>query len=232
MTTKARVVLLAAIFAVLIISVSYAALFLGSIEKREEPKLPINVACVGDSITEWSGYTVDLQAMLGDNYVVGNFGVAGATVSKAWSKPYTSQPAFQESKQFLPDVVIIMLGTNDAHTYQTTQGFAQDYETLVADYQALPGEQQIIIVAPPPIYDNDLELSDANLKQGVIPLIQKVADNMSLPVLDVNMAMTDHPEYFVDGVHPNSDGALTIATEVNEAITFEDYAAGPPSFAG
>jgi lysophospholipase L1-like esterase len=221
---------LAAGLAVLIISASYAALFLGKLENKTKPTQPINVACVGDSITEWSGYPADLQVMLGENYSVGNFGVAEAAVSKNWFKPYVNQSTFRESKEFQPSVVVIMLGTNDAHTYQSADNFATDYMNLISEYQTLPSNPRIVLVKPPPIYKNELELSDANLQEEVIPLIEQVADNMSLPVLDVNTAMTNHPEYFVDGVHPNSDGAITIATEVNEAITIEDYAAGPPSF--
>ena len=221
-------VLLAAVVVVLTISVSYASLFLANIGNNSKPSTPISVACVGDSITEWSGYPANLQAMLGENYSVGNFGVAESAVSTNWFKPYVKQSAFQDSMDFEPSIVIIMLGTNDAHKYQSTDSFANDYETLIADYQSLPGDQRIILVKPPPIYENNLGLSGTNLQEDVIPLIEQVADNMSVHVLDVNTALTNHPEYFVDGVHPNSDGAITIATEVSQAITLEDYAAGAP----
>ncbi len=215
--------MLAAGFAVLIISVSYAAVFLGNIEKQPQPKLPINVACVGDSITQWSGYTVELQALLGEDYTVGNFGVAEAAVSKDWFKPYTNQEAFQESKDFQPSIVIVMLGTNDAHTYQTSEDFADDYRDLVAEYQSLESEPQVLLVMPPPIYENNLELSGTNLEQSVIPSIEQVAEEFGLPTVDVNSALENHPEYFIDGVHPNSDGAIVIASEINEAIDFEHF---------
>lgn len=218
MTTKARAVLLAACFAVLIISVSYAALFFGSLQKQPEPQLPINVACVGDSITQWSGYTDNLQLMLGGNYSVGNFGVAEAAVSKNWFKPYKNQSAFQESLDFQPSIVIIMLGTNDAHTYQHGYGFANDYLDLISQYQSLDSEPTILLVTPPPIYENELELSGTNLDESVIPYIEQVAQNLSLPTVDVNSALENHPEYFIDGVHPNSDGAIVIASEINDAI--------------
>lgn len=221
-------VLLAALVVVLTISVSYAALFLANIGNNSKPSTPISVACVGDSITQLSEYPADLQTVLGADYSVGNFGVAGAAVSTNWYKPYVNESAFQASMDFAPSVVIIMLGTNDAHTYQSTDNFVNDYETLIADYQSLPGDQRIILVKPPPIYENNLELSGTNLQEDVIPLIEQVADNMSVHVLDVNTALTNHPEYFVDGVHPNSDGAITIATEVSQAITLEDYAADAP----
>jgi lysophospholipase L1-like esterase len=228
MATTAKAYLLAAGLAVLIISISYAAFFSGNQEKPSKQSVPISVACVGDSITEWSGYPVALQTMLGGNYSVGNFGVTGSTVSTNSSKPYVKQSVFQDSMDFEPSIVIIMLGTNDAHTYQSTDNFVNDYETLVADYQSLPGDQRIILVRPPPIYENNLDLSGTNLQEDIIPLIEQVAGNLNVPVLDVNTALTNHPAYFVDGVHPNSDGAIAIATEVSQAITLEDYAAGAP----
>jgi lysophospholipase L1-like esterase len=223
MTTTAKVALLAAVFAVLIISVSYAALFLGTIEEQPQPKLPINVACVGDSITQGSGYTTNLQVMLGENYSVGNFGVAETAVSTAWFKPYRNQSAFQESKNFQPSIVIIMLGTNDAHTYQTQGDFVDDYRDLVSEYTSLDSEPTVLLVKPPPIYENDLELSGTNLENGVIPSIDQVAAELNLVTVDVNSALENHPEYFIDGVHPNSDGAIIIASEINEAINFGYY---------
>jgi acyl-CoA thioesterase-1 len=218
MTTKARVVLLAACFAVLLVSVSYAALLLGSVEKQSQPKLPIKVACVGDSITELSGYTDNLQAMLGEDYNVGNFGVHGTAVSNDEFEIYRNQPAFQESKDFQPEIVVIMLGTNDAYMHQTNDNFADDYANLILEYEALDGEQTVLLVKPPPIYDNDLRLSGSNLQGIVIPSIEKVAENLSLPTVDVNSALENHPEYFIDGIHPNGDGAAVIASEVNDAI--------------
>ena len=213
-------VLLAAVLLVLTVSVSYAALFLANIGNNSKPSIPISVACVGDSITEWSGYPADLQTMLGDDYSVGNFGVAESAVSTNWYKPYMNQSAFQEAKDFLPSIVVIMLGTNDAHTYQSTDNFATDYEQLISEYQSLESKPRIYLVKPPPIYENELELSGTNLQEDVIPSIEQVADELSLPVVDVNSALTDHPEYFDDGVHPNSEGAMVIASEISDAITF------------
>ncbi len=188
----------------------------------------INVSCVGDSITQWSEYPTYLQNLLGKTYKVGNFGVAGSAVSTRWFKPYIEEPTFTDSKDFEPSIVVIMLGTNDAHTGLTKDNFVEDYEILISDYESLPGDQEIILVKPPPIYDNTLELNGTSLQEEVIPLIERVASDMSLPVVDLNSAMMNHPEYFPDGVHPNSDGAMAIANEIDQAILLGDYEAGPP----
>jgi acyl-CoA thioesterase I len=181
----------------------------------------IRVACIGDSITEWSHYPEELQKILGDGYEVVNFGVAGSAVTKDSDKPYMNQSAFQEAKDFQPKIVVIMLGTNDAKdvNYQNIGSFPTDYEDIISQYEALPDDQQIFLVVPPPIYNNTLGLNDANLEQGVIPKIEQVANNLDLPTIDVNTPLTDHSDYFDDGVHPNADGAEVIASTISDALT-------------
>lgn len=181
----------------------------------------VRVACVGDSITEGSGYPAELQAKLGTRYEVGNFGVSGSAVTLDSGKPYMNQTAFQLSKAFQPDIVIIMLGTNDARedNYVHIENFTDNYRRLVVEFQALRSEPQVWLVQPPPIYENDLNLLDSNLVQGVIPRIEQVAGELNLPTIDMHEVLASYPEYFGDGVHPSSEGALLIAGEINEAIT-------------
>ena len=115
-----------------------------------------------------------------------------------------------------------MLGTNDAHIQKFASNFSSDYKKLVSEYQTLPNNPRILLVKPPPIYDNELELSDANLDGYVIPGIDQVAYELGLPTVDVNGALANHPEFFEDGVHPNNKGAHAIAIKIIEAIDFED----------
>jgi lysophospholipase L1-like esterase len=53
----------------------------------------------------------------------------------------------------------------------------------------------------------------------IIPKIQQVASDLGLPVIDVYSPMLGHPEYFVDGVHPNYEGASVIAETIYQQIT-------------
>src|SRR3989339_2168821 len=68
---------------------------------------PIRVACVGDSITEGSGYPDKLQTLLGSNYNVRNFGVSGSTVSQHSTLPYIDQIEFRKAEDFNPEIVVI-----------------------------------------------------------------------------------------------------------------------------
>lgn len=193
------------------------ALLMGKLDSNPQP---IRVACVGDSITEGYGYPNELWRRLGAEYEVGNFGVGGSTISLRSYKPYMNQPAFRQAKEFLPHIVVVMLGTNDAisSVYQHADSLTEDYKQLIAEFQELPSKPQIWIVKPPPIFDNTLGPIDTNLEQGVIPKIEQVADELSLPLIDVHSALFNHADYFVDGVHPTSEGVEVIVNEVSEAL--------------
>jgi acyl-CoA thioesterase-1 len=198
--------------AVLIISLTFIVVFSETVTTR--------VACIGDSITKLSTYPNNLQNMLGASYNVREFGVSGSTVLSNSYNPYIDQNAFQRAKEFLPTIVVILLGTNDARedTYQSIENFVADYEQLVHEVQALESNPKIFLVKPPPIFDNELDLSNANLLEGVIPSIEQVANELDLTTIDVYTPLANHPEYFFDGVHPNNEGARLIASEIYKAI--------------
>ncbi|XHH07719.1 MAG: GDSL-type esterase/lipase family protein [Candidatus Bathyarchaeia archaeon] len=222
---KQAKVKVATILIMLILAISSLIIIIQLNSQTQIAAQVIRVACIGDSITEWSNYPQELQEMLGDGYVVGNFGVAGSAVTKNSDIPYMNQSAFQEAKEFQPDVVVIMLGTNDAKdfNFRYIYRFVDDYQELVNSYDTLPDDQEIFLVTPPPIYDNTLGLDNSYLEEGIIPNIEQIADDLDLPTIDVNSVMTDHSDYFKDGVHPNDEGAEVIANTINGAITQNDF---------
>ncbi len=110
----------------------------GSAANLNPAKAKIRIACIGDSITAGSGgtpYTTYLQSRLGSNYTVLNYGVGGTCAmddavigvgANAQPYCYKSRPAYQNSLNSKPDIVIIMLGTNDAKK----QNWYSDYPDL------------------------------------------------------------------------------------------------------
>ena len=180
---------------------------------------PIRVACVGDSITAL--YPYYLYMMLGSsNYTVGNFGVGGSTVSLDFDKPYMNQTAATNALNFAPNIVVIMLGTNDG--YLSTQqriNFTSDYATLIAKFQALPSKPRIYIATPPPAFNNTTGLDGAIVANDVMPLVKQTASQLGLPLIDMYTPLVNHPEDFLDGIHPNSQGAQVIAQVIFNAIT-------------
>lgn len=225
--TKAKRTLLAVGVVILIGASGLAPLFFGARGTIPTRGSLIRVACVGDSITDGSGYPETLQRMLGTDYYVGNFGVSGSTVLLISDRPYVNQTEHQRSKAFQPSIVIIMLGTNDAQTniHHSNGNFSTDYKKLISEYQALASNPEIWLVTPPPILENELDLKDLHLDQEIIPQIQQVANELDLPTIDVNTALTASTTYFFDGVHPNNEGAMCIATTICQAITFNDGSA-------
>jgi acyl-CoA thioesterase-1 len=185
---------------------------------------PTRVACVGDSITEGSGYPFQLHMMLGSNYVVGNFGVSGSTVSLDSTKPYMNESKFKEALDFNPDIIVIMLGTNDANSEITPNetGFDTDYSQLVWAFQQLEGKQLIWIVKSPPIFTLNSNYSNTILTTTFLPEIDNLSDQLNLPTVDIYGALNNHSEYFSDGIHPTYDGATVIAANIYDAITLPD----------
>jgi len=203
---------------VLLISLSIVATILEiSLNNTEK----VCVACIGDSITQGYGYPNKLQALLGANYTVENFGSSSSTVLLSTDKPYIYGVEFARAKEFQPDIAVVMLGTNDARTdyFKSVDNFVSDYLILIDELQALKSNPEIFLVKPPPLFNNCFSLENVNLLEGIIPRIEQIADEKGLPIIDVYSALENHPEYFQDGVHPNSEGATIIANELYKAIT-------------
>jgi acyl-CoA thioesterase-1 len=213
-----KTVLLATGVAIIIISASLLALYF---ENQKKSTNPIRVACVGDSITEITNYPADLQKMLGNRYKVENFGVVGATVLLNTDRPYLNQTAFQEASEFKPNIVIIILGTNDARSniFENSENFESDYRQLVFSFQNITSKPKIFLAMPPPIFNNTLDLISANLAQGIIPQIEHTANELGLPTINLYSRFIGNPNYFPDGVHPDSTGANLIAKEAYNSIT-------------
>jgi acyl-CoA thioesterase I len=221
MNTKIK--LLALGVAIIIVSLAITPTILQTVGYVGQPSR-IHVACVGDSITAGTEYTIDLWTLLGRNYVVGNFGDPGAGVSSFSDKPYMNQSAFQLALEFEPKIVIIMLGTNDAHKTlnETNADFISNYVKLVNEVQGLASKPKIWIVTPPPIFKNDANLSSQFIPQNVIPNIEQAANNENVSVIDVYTPLVNHGDYFLDGVHPDSDGSRAIATIIYGALNLKN----------
>jgi len=150
----------------------------------------ITVSCVGDSITVADGnecYPNQLAKLLGPGYNVTNRGVSGHTMLNSglcasgpggsWRRPclpassiskypctgncsYWATPEFQATLDASPDIITIMLGTNDAkycnwygppngHPSGAGTQFAADYVKMVKLFKALPSKPKVFVVLPP-----------------------------------------------------------------------------------
>ncbi|GMI28844.1 hypothetical protein TeGR_g1332 [Tetraparma gracilis] len=162
------------------------------------------IACVGDSITagscssgEPAFYPSQLQDLLDAEYGSGaynvtNFGESGATMQKKGDSPYWERASFPKLVAETWDIVVIMLGTNDAkdegsggpsnwqHDCATLADcvFAEDYKSMIDTVRSL-GNPDIYIMVPPPLMEDTIYGMNSTVINSVypslIPAIQ--ADN-------------------------------------------------------
>lgn len=208
-----------------LLSLLFATVFTAQAETAK-----IKVACVGDSITAGSGvkdpqkrYPTQLGQLLGDGYEVKNFGVGGATMIDDGNKPYKQQKAYQDALAFVPDIVVIKLGTNDskAMNWDTKKAnFTPSAKSLVESFQKANPKAKIYLCLPVPVIGvGNFGIRNEIVQPEIIPLIKQLATEMKLPVIDLYAALDGKPELFPDRVHPNDDGATIIAKTVFEALT-------------
>ena len=201
---------------------------IAEIQNRRKTGDPvIRIACVGDSITYGSGvenretnsYPAKLNAMLGSRFVVLNYGRSGATLSKVGDLPYWTTDEYREATASDPDVVIIQLGTNDTkpQNWRGKEAFKQDYKALCDHFRELKSKPKIWACLPVPVYGDQWGINAPKLDE-VIESIQEVTDREKIPVIDLNDALTGHPEFFPDKIHPNAKGADLMAKTVYQAI--------------
>lgn len=199
-------------------------------------KEPIRVACVGDSITEGVGasknnsYPAQLGRMLGDKWVVKNFGVSGATLLNHGDRPYQKQAAFKQALESQPDVVVIKLGTNDTkpQNWKFKDEFVADYKDLIRQFAQLPRKPRIFICHPAFVPGNGgYGITEAGVL-AEIPLLDQLAADEHWDVIDVHGALKDHPELLPDHVHPNDAGATVLAKTVFHALTGAEFTGPAP----
>lgn len=189
----------------------------------------IRVACIGDSITFGSGinnrlrnsYPAQLGKMLGEKWQVRNFGVGGATLLKKGDKPYWKQMAFEDVLAFNPHVVVIKLGSNDTkpQNWKFKDEFVGDYAAMIDRFEALPSKPRVWICYPAPAYPERWGISDARIKNEVIPRIAELARRKHVSIINLYTPLSGSPGLFPDQIHPNAEGAHVIAAEVYAALT-------------
>lgn len=234
---------------------------------------PIRVACVGDSITELGAclkkrsrkdalaeldsYVAQLSRLLGPAYEVKNYGISAMTLlkgglcgPKAKSKPcsYWNTSEFGAALESDPDIVTIMLGTNDAkrcNWYGPPNGsprgggvlFLSDYLDLLQTFSSLPSAPKLYIAVPPPLvpppkHPGDRPPFDMDgyvINDELLSLIPSVAvefsntQHVEIGVIDVWSALGGTKGYAnsamtCDGCHPEKAANAIIARSFATAI--------------
>ena len=222
----------------------FISLFLCSIFTLQAQETPVKkVVCIGNSITAGYGlsnpstqsYPAVLEGLLGSEYDVINLGVEGATLQKAGHKPYWDLPQYQKAKDTIPDIVILMLGTNDVRQRNIASGFnsttfKSDLKEMIAELAAIPSNPKIYLCTPSYVKTEFVEattpldyFNGTVLRNQVVPAIREVGKELNLSFIDF-YALTDGKsgsfyQSSSDKVHPSAAGAKILAEYAHKILT-------------
>lgn len=187
----------------------------------------IRVACIGNSITHGSGidmmdekgYPAQLQRLLGNGYLVKNYGVGARCMMSTSDHPYMNEQAWRDAKAFQPQVVVIKLGTNDSKDFQWNQSqYERDYQAMIDTLCSLPSKPAIYLCTPVKAFRDKWGITDSVIVNGVIPSIQKIARKNKLTLIDLHAVITDPKDMTADMIHPNEKGAGKMAGRIAEEL--------------
>lgn len=204
---------------------------------------PVRVTCIGDSITEGSNcaqatYSELLQLFLGDNYIITNAGRSGTTQLKQGLSnsltpaSYWDTTAWETALTSKPDIVTIMLGTNDAKTFNwegiqqnTGDFYALDYVDMINIIRSLDPIPDIYLMVPPPLYDPyPFSMNKTIINEIYSTLVRDISKVTNTKLIDIYSAFRDaemeDPDVLLtcDGCHPNDTGNMIIAKTIMSAI--------------
>ena len=197
------------------------------------------VVCVGDSLTHGAGryneaYPVFLQEYLGESTRVVNCGLDGANITGFGGHGKTHQyitltgtlyPQYKNSIIANPDIIVIMLGTNDATGWKDAEAtYYQEFCKLIESYQEqCPDAQIVLVVSPPTLNPNGYNIPNDVIKANVNPIQRQLAEEYELVSIDMRELFETHEggyeQFFVDdGVHFNVPGSQFVAQEVANVL--------------
>jgi lysophospholipase L1-like esterase len=189
----------------------------------------IRVACVGNSITEGNAmssklvdaYPPAMGRYLGAGYNVKNFGVSGRTMTKKGDFPIWKEPLFAQALSFNPNIVVILLGTNDSkpQNWIHKDEFMPDYYAMIDTFKQRPGNPEIYVCLPLPSFSDAYDIRDSIIVTDIIPMIHQIVDSVHVKLIDLNTPFLDKSDLMPDGIHPLVEGSDLIARIIYKELT-------------
>lgn len=194
----------------------------------------VRITCAGDSLTYGSGvlktreidsYPSQLQTKLGTGYLVSNYGLRNATASASGDLPYVESEQYKESLKSNPDIVILMLGTNDTKTFNwNADDYKEGLSNLVNSYKNLDSKPIVYLMRSPycfPIDNNNQ--AEYNVQNDIVngelgDIITSVAEETGVNLIDLNAVTVGKEKLYTDGIHFTAAGYDLISDTVYDFI--------------
>lgn len=187
----------------------------------------IRVAAIGDSNTYGAGvlllgrhrrsYPAQLGRILGERHQVLNYGVNRCTLQQEGDWPWDATPFADASLRARPDIVLIMLGSNDARGDNWN---AERYETELIDFveRYRSHGADVHLLTPPVAFANRGGVSARIIEEEVAPIVRRVAESLGVDLIEVfdvtARSVRSHP----DGIHLDARSSRLVAETVAAAL--------------
>ncbi|MBP7506694.1 MAG: T9SS type A sorting domain-containing protein [Prolixibacteraceae bacterium] len=189
----------------------------------------VRIAFIGNSITIGAGlpdapnqcYPSVVNRMLkevyGDTCIVNNYAVSGRTLLRKGDYPIWNEPQFPLMWKFAPDIVYILMGTNDSKPYNWEpygNEFYDDYIAMMDHFKQRNPRVKFIISFPPPAYKVVWDIRDSVILNNVIPIVDSISKQFDIPVVDFYHPLIDSVSLFPDFIHPGIQGSVVMGKMV------------------
>ena len=234
MNTRLKITIAATTSAVAGVGTAYAALYTRAMHPKSPKPLQQKrrIACIGDSLTYGYGlmgafrkycFPAVLQELLGSEYQVMNFGFCDRTLQDGADRPFRQEKLYASSLAANPEIVVLMLGTNDAKPLNwNAVEYEEDLRSYIAVYHGLASAPKVILMQPPKafsIFGKTLDdIQNEVIKIELYEIIGRVGEETGCVVVDLYSLTEKHREWFADGLHLNRMGANAVAEELYRNI--------------
>ncbi len=162
--------------------------------------------------------------LLGTGWEVRNFGHSGATMIRNGDTPYWNVPELQAALDFEPDVVIILLGTNDSKPQNWDahkDEFTKDYADMISLFRKLKSKPMIWVGFPIPVIKDTWTIRKEIVEKDITILIRQVAIADKTGIIDFFHVFVKPAEVIPDNVHPNAEGSKIMAMEAARILSLQ-----------
>merc|ERR1740123_2219128 len=175
---------------------------------------------------------------------VRSFARPGATFLRASDRPFANSTEYQDAINSSPDIVLLMLGTNDAKSAHWNEtSFRTDAAVLVRRFAALASRPAVYLLAPPPLYKDNIYGISQHVVNDVLPFMilpeiaaagevlfsRSIFDSLGGQGLTCQSCMYE-PGHVNDGCHPTDHGYAMMAETICDLLRGEGDSVGPCSW--